>query len=223
MEIINLEKLNEKKKKFLAKVIDANIKKKIKKVSPEEADSLGKKLYDLISSRGYNDNVEKAIDLVIRGANVNWKNEKEDTALLRCCRTGYPNTVALLIAAGVDVNLANNYQTTPVMSAARHNLIDILKMLVYSGADINRSCQDGDTALISAYRHNAKECINFLISNQANLTAENVNSETIYTYTDDIRAVENLEENKEKDYTHEDAMNIIDEAQKKLKKIKGND
>ena len=109
------------------------------------------------------------------------------------------------------------------MSAARHNLIDILKMLVYSGADINRSCQDGDTALISAYRHNAKECINFLISNQANLTAENVNSETIYTYTDDIRAVENLEENKEKDYTHEDAMNIIDEAQKKLKKIKGND
>ena len=223
--IIKINKLEEKKRGFIELIKKESLTKKIKKVSEEKANKLGEELYNLICKRGYNDNWEEALKLVIEGANINiLMSNGKDTPLLKCCRTNYPKTVTMLIKAGVDVNLANNYGTTPSMSAARHNCIDILKMLVWMGADINKRCQDGDTALISAYRHNAKDCVTFLVNNQANLTCKNVDGESIFKYINDpAEALAHLEETKQKEYTHEEAMSIIEEAQKQLQKIKGND
>ena len=223
--VIKINKLEEKKRGFIELIKKESITKKIKKVSEEKAKKLGEELYNLICKRGYNDNWEEALKLVVEGANINILiSNGVDTPLLKCCRTNYPKTVTMLIKAGVDVNLANNYGTTPSMSAARHNCIDILKMLVWMGADINKRCQDGDTALISAYRHNAKDCVTFLVNNQANLTNKNVESESILKYINDpAGTLALLEETKQKEYTHEEAMSIIEEAQKQLQKIKGND
>lgn len=218
---INIEKLEEKKRNFIELIEKENISANIKKVSQEKADELGQELYKLISKKGYNDNWEEALKLVYNGANINiLVNDGKDTPLLRCCRINYPKTVTMLIKAGVDVNLANNYGTTPLMSAARHNCKDILNMLIWIGADINKRCKDGDTALISAYRHDSASCYEILIRHQSSLTCKNVEGESIFTYINNpTTSRDYLEETKRKKTTHEEAMKVIEEVQKKLEKI----
>lgn len=219
---INLDTLEEKKKEFLKLIEKENIKENIKKVSQEEADELGKELYKTICTKGYKDNWQEAIKYVYEGANVNIRlSEGKDTPLLKCCRTNYPETVIMLIKAGADVNLTNNYGTTPLMSAARHNCKDILKMLLWMGADVNKRCKDGDTALISAYRHTSVTACDILIDYQANLTSKNVEGESMFTFINSpVTTRDYLEETKRKELTHEDAMQVVEEAQKKLNKIK---
>ena len=150
-----------------------NIKKfkeKIQQVSEEESTELGKELFELISTKGFNDDYEQALELIYKGANIEYKNEKKgDFSLLICARKNYLKTFLALVKAGANINQVNNYLTTPTMASARHGNKEMLEVLILMGADINARCLDGDNAIMSAKRHDQVECFDMLLRKSAYL------------------------------------------------------
>lgn len=196
----------------------------ILKKSQDEADALGKQLLETISKKGYGDNVESVNQLIMDGANPNYKNEKKgDFPLLVCARKGYIKTFYLLLRAGADVNLANNYFTTTLMASARHGNKEMVRVLIALDADINARCLDGDNAIMSAKRHNQKECFDILVKAQAHLTNRNLANQSLIDIPGDVSFDFSCLEDDSSivipKTTMADAKGLLDEAYQKLKKI----
>lgn len=193
-------------------------------VSEEEANALGKELFELISKKGYNDSDGKAVALIKRGANVEYKNDKKgDYALLVCARKGYIETFKALIKRGANVNQVNNYFTTALMAAARHGRLDMVKILLLFGADINARCLDGDNALFSAKRHGQKACFDELLKANAILTTKNLANDTFLDVEGDVSFDTKFLESRFRETVasvrEEDATELLDEAKQKVKSI----
>lgn len=229
MNNASLFSLEEKNNRFLKQYgLDEESIEKFKKsiaiVSKMESDKLGKELYELIAKKGYSDNDGRAVDLIKRGANVLYKNDKKgDYALLVCARKGYFETFKALIKAGADVNQVNNYFTTALMAAARHGRVDMVKILILLKADINARCLDGDSAIISAKRHNQKACFLELMNANASLTTKNLANETFLDVPGDVSFDSELLENRgiviSSVVTADDTKNLINEAKEKVKRM----
>lgn len=193
-------------------------------VSEEEANALGKELFELISKKGYNDSDGKAVAIIKRGANVEFKNDKKgDYALLVCARKGYIETFKVLIKRGANVNQVNNYFTTALMAAARHGRLDMVKILLLFGADINARCLDGDNALFSAKRHGQKACFDELLKANAILTTKNLANDTFLDVEGDVSFDTKFLESRFRETVisvkEEDATELLDEAKQKVKSI----
>lgn len=110
--------------------------------------------------------------LVKSGANVNVRNDVNNTALHFAAGAtpirnqiyiGDPSAVAYLIGQGADVNAQNNTGITPLMDAVINNNLESIKILVAHGADVNKVSKYNETALsmavIRRYRDIAFELI----------------------------------------------------------------
>ncbi len=205
-------------------------KSKIKVVSDEERSSLGKELFDLVTSNSYKDepDYEKVLELIYKGADIEYKNDtKGDFALLRCARKNYLKTFLVLIKAGADINQKNNYLTTATMACARHGNKEMLEILILMKADINAKCKDGDNAIISARCHLEVDCFYMLVNAGANLSVVSQNGSSIYTFIPNQKFESPLLEiacKKEiaKAISIDDTHNILKEAKEKMLKINPN-
>lgn len=236
MNNVNLDVLENKKIELLKSYeLDSDsiqkFRSQIKQVSQEESDELGKKLYDLISFKLFDDNGlvnphnQSVIKLITSGANVEYKDEnKGNFPLLICARKNYFQAFIKLLTAGANVNQVNDYMTTALMASARHGFKEMTQILILMGADINARCLDGDNAIMSAARHGQKECFNILLNAQAYLNNRNLIAETILDIKKDI----NIDLSMIKDesmlgkmpsITEQDTMSLINEAEQKMKKL----
>lgn len=233
MNDVNILEIEEKRKQSLKKYgIDEDITKDFKKrnsnVTEEERNSLGKELFELISKKGYNEETElnKVVDLIYAGANIEYKNEKKgDFPLLICARKNYFKTFLALLRAGANVNQTNNYLTTATMAAARHGNKEILELLILMKADVNARCLDGDTALMSAKRHDQIECFNILKNANAYLNNRNLSNQTILdidskTDFEITRLSQSLRQDTIKEVTFEGIESLLEEATEKMKRIR---
>ena len=204
-------------------------KSKIKIVSEEEKDSLGEKLFKLISSKSFKDETdyEKVIKLIYKGANIEYKNDtKGDYALLICARKNYLKAFIALIKAGANINQKNNYLTTATMASARHGNKEMLEILILMKADINAKCKDGDNALISAKNHYEVDCFYMLVNAGAHLPVISQSGDSIYSFTSDKKIesplLETIRKNEFiKPISFNDSNSLLEEAQNKLEEIKG--
>lgn len=209
-----------------SKSID-EFKNKIKKVSLKERETLGKELFDLINDRKYQDETdfEKVIELIYKGADVEFKNEsKGDYALLRCARKNYLKTFIVLLKAGANINQTNNYLTTATMASARHGNKEILEILILMKADINAKSKDGDNALISARNHYQVDCFYMLVNAGAHLPVVSQDGRSIYTFLPNHEFESPLlESTSKKDSkplaSFESTLDSLSEAEEKMKKI----
>ena len=228
-DIIALDKLREQglKKNKLDKVERDKFQKKIKNVSEEEANKLGKELYDMVViSKESDEDIEKIVTLIYNGANLEYKeSRKGDFALLVCARKNKRSIAYTLLRAGADVNQKNKYLTTATMAAARHGAKEILETLILLGADVNARCLDGDTAIMSAKIHNQQECFDILVKNGAYLTHRNNANKSLL----DIDGKVDFDFNSidisqimasKKSVSEDDTKNLIEEAKQKLKSIR---
>lgn len=200
-------------------------KSKIKAVDSETKENLGKELFEVISNKKKSSEVtedftNRVIELIINGANIEYKDEKKGNfSLLLCARKGFLEIAYLLLRAGANVNQANNYLTTTTMAAARHGHKELLELLILLGADINAKCYDGDNALMSAKRHGQQECFNILVHAQSFLTHRNIANESILDLPGDItfnpNYIEDFSISKTIQKTSKDDVTaLIDEAEK---------
>ena len=202
-------------------------KETIQQVSEEESTELGKELFELISKKGFNDDYEKALELIYKGANIEYKSEKKgDFTLLICARKNYLKTFLALVKAGADINQVNNYLTTTAMASARHGNKEILEILIIMGADINLRCLDGDNAIMSAKRHDRVECFDLLVKASSHLANRNLANQTIMdipsTATFDFSGFPEtiLPISSDTSASFGDTQDLLKEATKKLKKYK---
>lgn len=225
--LLEKQKIDKLKKNGLDPDGINEFKSKIKKVSKKEKEALGKELFDLLMSNSYNDSTdwEKIVELIYKGANIEYKDDKKgDFALLRCARKGYLKAFLALISAGANVNQKNNYLTTTTMASARHGNKEILEILILMNADINAKCKDGDNAIISARKHNRVECFNMLVNAGANLCVVSQEGKSIYSFGSNPKFESPLIETASKreiisNRFDTDINDIFEEAKKDMEKI----
>lgn len=209
---------------------------KIKKVEQEESDKLGKELYNLINSKSITDDAEtekKATELIISGANLEYKEEKKGNfSLLKSIINGKENLAILLIKAGANINQTNDFETTPLISASRHGYDNLVELLLILGASVNAQSIDLETAIFSAKRHDQKKCYDLLVNSGAYINARNISNLSIYdiSFAKEVKAGNNsiylpnlIDKSVLKMSQHkssEDCENLIEEAENALNKIK---
>lgn len=183
-------------------------------IAPEDREKYGKELYEFVSSRSFkdsDDDFRKVVDIVLKGADLDYKESKKGNfSLLVCARKGFEKTFLFLLKAGADVNQSNNYLTTSLMAAARHGHLHMLELLVLCGADVNAKCLDGDDALSSASRHGKRECVDFLIQEKSRLLSSNLHNYRAVDFDPSLAG----DSGNVKRVTYEDTQLLIDKASK---------
>jgi hypothetical protein len=87
-----------------------------------------------------------AHDLIVRGADVDRRDQEGYTALMYASNAGQEGMVKTLLDAGADANAFDNAGSTPVMFAAQHGYAGIVKRLLIAGANPGRRRGDGLSA-----------------------------------------------------------------------------
>ena len=90
--------------------------------------------------------------LISEGADVNEKNESQQTPLHYAASSNAGDAAQALLAHGADVDARSESQRTPLHTAAYYNAVDAAKVLLAHGADVNARDEDEDTPLDDAER-----------------------------------------------------------------------
>ena len=112
------------------------------------------------------------------GANINAKNQFEDTVLQIAVNNNNKEIVELFIKYGADVNEKNIDGETALHIAVANNYKEIAEILIINGADINEKDNDGKTALHKAAINNSKDVIELLLSYGLNINEKDNDGET---------------------------------------------
>ncbi|MCZ4555051.1 ankyrin repeat domain-containing protein [Rhodococcus maanshanensis] len=96
--------------------------------------------------------VNTARVLVAAGADVNAKDDMEDSAFLYAGAEGYDEILALTLtlAHGADVSATNRFGGTALIPAAEHGHASTVRMLIGAGVPVNHVNEPGWTALQEA-------------------------------------------------------------------------
>jgi ankyrin repeat protein len=92
--------------------------------------------------------------LVAKGARINARSKRGETALAAAAGRGDDESVKLLLSKGADVNAADYRGYTPLMHAAQYDrdALDVVRLLLAYGADANVTAEDQTAASIAARR-----------------------------------------------------------------------
>jgi uncharacterized protein len=139
--------------------------------------------------------IDKIIEYIHRGADVNALNEQDDvTCLYSSCVLGKLSIVRILIDAGASVDIGSSDGETPLIGAAGQfslarsglshppemeaNLLEIVKILIQNGADVNAIRKDGWNALIAAANAGSFQAVSLLLQAGANVNIQTSSGET---------------------------------------------
>ena len=118
------------------------------------------------------------------GVDVNFKNNKQDTALLWAVRGGHLSVVKTLIQMHADVNHKNDKGSSPLHWAVRYGFTDIAKILIEKGkANVNMRRKLGLVSLVilaSALGH--EDIVSLLCANGADVNTKIHGAETALHY-----------------------------------------
>ena len=118
------------------------------------------------------------------GVDVNFKNNKQDTALLWAVRGGHLSVVKTLIQMHADVNHTNDKGSSPLHWAVRYGFTDIAKILIEKGkANVNMRRKLGLVSLVilaSALGH--ADIVSLLCANGADVNTKIHGAETALHY-----------------------------------------
>lgn len=105
-------------------------------------------------------NLNKLKETIIRGANVNAKNQDGFTSLHRAAINGSLVMATLLVDNGADVNVKGYFDERPLHRAAIIGNLEIARLLVSKGADVNVTDYFNNKPLI--YASHRSDLVNFL-------------------------------------------------------------
>jgi len=101
--------------------------------------------------------------LLMRGADVNAKDIRDNTALHRASMHGHTDVAEILLEAGANVNAKDDIRgKTALHCAARNRHMDVARLLLEAGADVNARDGNGWTALHRASVNGHTEIANLL-------------------------------------------------------------
>ena len=121
---------------------------------------------DLISAAQKGD-IDIVRILLDNGANINFKDNYGDTALMWASIEGHTDIVQLLLDMGANLYLQNNHGTTAILLASSNGNTDVVELLLDRGANPNIQNNNGNTALILASFYGNTDIVNLLNRHKA--------------------------------------------------------
>jgi uncharacterized protein len=88
--------------------------------------------------------------LIAAGADVNWQDEKQDSAFLVAGARGHAEVVKLTLAAGANLKSINRYGGTALIPACHYGHLETVKLLLGTAIDVDHVNRLGWTALLEA-------------------------------------------------------------------------
>lgn len=121
-----------------------------------------------------NGNMEIMNLLINKGADINWKNPKDEnrTPLMAAAENGKPEITRLLLEKGADANARLSSGMTALHFAAMKGHGEVMKLLLSSGADINAADESGTTALMEAALFDRTEAVKLLLDKGVDINFE---------------------------------------------------
>uniref|UniRef100_A0A8C2CTR0 Ankyrin 3 n=1 Tax=Cyprinus carpio TaxID=7962 RepID=A0A8C2CTR0_CYPCA len=110
-------------------------------------------------------NLEKALDYIKSGVDINICNQNGLNALHLASKEGHVEVVAELIKLGATVDAATKKGNTALHIASLAGQVDVVKELVTHRANINAQSQNGFTPLYMAAQENHLDVVKFLLDN----------------------------------------------------------
>ncbi|KAM8889771.1 ankyrin-3-like isoform 30-T31 [Synchiropus picturatus] len=110
-------------------------------------------------------NLEKALDYLKNGVDINICNQNGLNALHLASKEGHVEVVAELIKQGANVDAATKKGNTALHIASLAGQTDVVKELVTNGANVNAQSQNGFTPLYMAAQENHMDVVQFLLDN----------------------------------------------------------
>jgi ankyrin repeat protein len=104
-------------------------------------------LNEQLLNASQNGNLTEIKNVLTQGAEINFRNNKGDTALYLAAHYNHPEIVQQLIDSGADINLTNNEGETPLFVASGKGHIEVIRSLLAARADLNITQNEGATAL----------------------------------------------------------------------------
>ncbi|XP_048843042.1 ankyrin-3 isoform X17 [Brienomyrus brachyistius] len=112
-------------------------------------------------------NLEKALDYLKTGVDINICNQNGLNALHLASKEGHVEVVAELIKLGANVDAATKKGNTALHISSLAGQTDVVKELVNNSANVNAQSQNGFTPLYMAAQENHLEVVRFLLDNNA--------------------------------------------------------
>ncbi|XP_073404382.1 ankyrin-3 isoform X13 [Dendrobates tinctorius] len=112
-------------------------------------------------------NLEKALDYLKNGVDINVCNQNGLNALHLASKEGHVEIVSELIQRGVDVDAATKKGNTALHIASLAGQTVVVRVLVTNGANVNAQSQNGFTPLYMAAQENHLEVVKYLLNNAA--------------------------------------------------------
>jgi len=110
---------------------------------------------------------KSAQSLVEAGADLNYKDKSNNTALIYACSNGFFKIAKLLIDSEADIYLKNDTNYDPLTLACKYGHLEIVKLLLDNYADINQVSSYGTPLMIACETENLK-LIDLLFSYDVN-------------------------------------------------------
>ncbi|KAG7507268.1 ankyrin-3 isoform X20 [Solea senegalensis] len=110
-------------------------------------------------------NLEKALDYLKNGVDVNICNQNGLNALHLASKEGHVEVVAELIKHGANVDATTKKGNTALHIASLAGQTDVVKQLVTHGGNVNAQSQNGFTPLYMAAQENHLDVVQFLLDN----------------------------------------------------------
>ncbi|XP_069373766.1 ankyrin-3-like isoform X35 [Paralichthys olivaceus] len=108
-------------------------------------------------------NLEKALDYLKNGVDINICNQNGLNALHLASKEGHVEVVAELIKQGANVDAATKKGNTALHIASLAGQTDVVKELVTHGANVNAQSQNGFTPLYMAAQENHMDVVQYLL------------------------------------------------------------
>ena len=126
---------------------------------------------ELITAAGKGD-LSRVKALLNSGTDVNVKNERGGTALLRASFYGYLEIVQILLSDGAEINAKTNDGKTALMYASLNGHLDVVQVLLAKGAVVNvKETEDGETALMVSSQNGHLEIVKALLNKAPDVNA----------------------------------------------------
>ncbi|XP_078793111.1 ankyrin-3 isoform X21 [Oryzias latipes] len=110
-------------------------------------------------------NLEKALDYLQNGVDINICNQNGLNALHLASKEGHVEVVAELIKQGANVDAATKKGNTALHIASLAGQTEVVKELVSNGANVNAQSQNGFTPLYMAAQENHLDVVQLLLEN----------------------------------------------------------
>ncbi|KAJ8013673.1 hypothetical protein DPEC_G00032240 [Dallia pectoralis] len=110
-------------------------------------------------------NLEKALDYLKTGVDINICNQNGLNALHLASKEGHVEVVAELIKLGANVDAATKKGNTALHIASLAGQVDVVKELVTNSANVNAQSQNGFTPLYMAAQESHLEVVRYLLEN----------------------------------------------------------